>query len=480
MSMYYEIDYKLYSQIKRIINDQQLFLFNDKKEFVEVEPKSMFKFILPIGLFSSESFPLPSKIFAEKKNYIINLDAITLPNLYSLQKKVVFKVLSLMREKRLQGRPMYITLHLSCGFGKTITACYLMLKHKRKTVICLPNKMLASQWKTVIESTKLSYIISLDGVKKLMDKLKFENVDVLIIINRHLSNEDFCKKIYSDYDTFILDESHMYNLMNNSILTRFLTFYPPKICYFLTATPRKYNRLYCNEIVNILKITDMVKTIKVVEYFFENYSSVSIRKMLKRKLDNDKYHIYTEKILSEDSPRNELILKTIFENFKNDIIKRTIVVTKLRSHMMLLYSELNKILGNELVFLGDAKNKSSYDVVKRIREKEKFIFVSTINYSGTGLDIPTLDSLILCNVVLNTIQVEQLFGRICRESDHQKRIVFLFPTTSIKEIRHLVGFFTQKIISFSMEKLGFEKAIEGNDRGKKELALCKALNLQTH
>ncbi|QQG31597.1 DNA helicase [Swinepox virus] len=479
MSICSVIDYNLYKEIKKVISTNQLFLFNYKKEFVEVPLESSMKFLIPPGLFSS-TIPL---IYPFENNTTINYTrtaSIILPELYPIQKRVVSEVIRSMRKKILEKRPLYITLHLACGFGKTITASYLIAMHKRRTIICLPNKMLASQWKHVIESTKLSYIVSLDGVQQLMKILMTESADVLIIINRHLTNEDFCKKIYTDYDTFILDESHMYNLMNNTAVTRFLTFYPPRICYFLTATPRSYNRIYCNDVINVLKYSELKKTIKVIDYFFDQYSSESIRNMVKKVNHTDnKYHVYTEKILSEDRKRNELIVDTIISEFNSDTIKRVIIVTKLRKHMLFFYDKLVQEFNNDLVYIGDAKNKSTPDIVKNIRERDKFIFISTVHYAGTGLDIPSLDSLFICCAVMNTIQIEQLFGRICRDYMHQNRTVYLFPSTSIKEIKHLIGFFTQKIITVAIEKLGFIK--DTVDKGhKEELALFRAFNVQNH
>ncbi|AMB18440.1 M108R [Myxoma virus] len=477
MSVCSEIDYALYTELKKFLNSQPLFLFNADKNFVEVVPSSSFKFYIPIGVFSNSDVALIRPVHTTCTNHIESADA-TFPNLYPLQKRVVTEVTTSMRQKLSTHRPMYMTLHLSCGFGKTITACYLMVVHRRKTVICVPNKMLIHQWKAAVELTKLSYIISTDGVSVLLKQLRTKTADVLIIVSRHLSNDYFCKKIHDEYDTFILDESHMYNLMNNSALTKFLTFYPPRICYFLTATPRLANRIYCNDVVNVLKVSTLMKRLKIVEYFFEPYSTECIRQMAKHlNTENNKYHIYTEKILAEDLPRNNLIVDTVSTEFKNNLIERVIVVVKLRKHMAFFYEKFVEEFGTEYVYLGDAKNKDTSAVVKSLLQKKKFIFVSTSHYSGTGLDIPSLDSLVICCAVLNSMQIEQLLGRVCRESESVKKTVFLFPNTSVREIKHSLGFFTERIVSISTDKLGFEQ--EGKEGTKEEPALTKAFSLQT-
>ncbi|CAC21348.1 110R protein [Yaba-like disease virus] len=479
MSVCTEIDYKLYTELKKIAGNS-LFLFNENGDFTEVVLNSSFKFLVPIGFFSSIDIPLKKPIeYKNNNNNIEHSKNIILPNLYPFQKHVVSEVLLSMEKKNKHKRPTYITLHLACGFGKTITSCYLLSLHKKKAVICLPNKMLINQWKRAIESINMDHIVSVDGVSNLLKEMVKKTADILIIVSRHLLNEEFCKKIYLNYDIFILDESHMYNLMNNSAVTKFLTYYPPKVCYFLTATPRKVNRIYCNDIINVSNSLELKKYIKIVEFFFETYSSDTIKQMVKKLNTNyNKYHMYTEKILAEDVPRNELILDTIIYDFNKMLINRLIIVTKLRKHMMFFYDRLSEKFGLDVVYLGDAKNKNISDIVKKIKSIDRFIFISTTNYSGTGLDVPTLDSLVICSAVMNSMQIEQILGRICRSSVSKTRTVIVFPNTSIKEIKHMVGFFTQKIITLAIEKLNFKK-IEKKGK-KKELALCKAFNLQTH
>ncbi|AUL80594.1 DNA helicase [Vaccinia virus] len=82
--------------------------------------------------------------------------------------------------------------------------------------------------------------------------------------------------------------------------------------------------------------------------------------------------------------------------------------------MVLFYKQLLDLFGPEVVFIGDAQNRRTPDMAKTIKELNRFIFVSTLFYSGTGLDIPSLDSLFICSAVINNMQIEQLLGRVCR------------------------------------------------------------------
>ncbi|AWU47153.1 DNA helicase [Sea otter poxvirus] len=469
---YISMTYKLYTYIKKLAGYQPVNLFTSSGEFVEVFPNSTFKFLVPAGLFSSSDVALRDLNYPKPTNDMRNLKDVVLPSLYAQQKIVIDKVSEAVAKKKSENRPIYITLHLACGFGKTVTACYIIAKEKVKTVICVPNKMLIPQWKSAIEAMNISFIISINGVKSLLQELRYQDANILVVVSRHFVNDEFCKLVYKKYDMLILDESHLYNLMNNSSMTRYLAMYPPPICYFLTATPRAANRIYCNDIITVEKKSVLKKTIKVIDNFLESYTTTKIR-MLSRRLDSpaNKYHIYTEKILYEDIHRNELIVNTISDDFETNKINRVMVIVKLRVHMLMLYNELYSKFG-EYVILGDSRDKQIPNTVRELRYKNKFIFVSTLNYSGTGLDLPSLDTLVVVSIIMNSMYIEQLLGRVCRETDDIHRKVYVFPSTSILCIRSIIGMFTQRLITLATQSLGF--SMESQSQTAKEE---KTLNL---
>lgn len=142
-----KMEYNLYAELKKMTCGQTISLFNEDGDFVEVEPGSSFKFLIPKGFYSSPCVKtsLVFKTLTTTDNKITSINPTNAPKLYPLQRKVVSEVVSNMRKMIELKRPLYITLHLACGFGKTITTCYLMTTHGRKTIICVPNKMLIHQ-----------------------------------------------------------------------------------------------------------------------------------------------------------------------------------------------------------------------------------------------------------------------------------------------------------------------------------------------
>ncbi|QGN68118.1 DNA helicase [Equine molluscum contagiosum-like virus] len=475
MSEFLPIDDKLYAELKKLVGAHPLCLFTSDGAFVEVFRKSEFLFRVPVGFFAGAGVALRGRVFPAAGALMADAGALRLPKLYPAQQQVVAALRARAKVCARERRPLYVTLHLACGFGKTVMASYLIGAHRRRAVVCVPNKMLLAQWGAALAALRVRVHVSGEGVSRLLPLLRAQDFSVLVVVNKHFANAAFCALVHARYEVFVLDESHTYNLMNLTLMTRFLSFHPPRICYFLTATPRPGNRVYCNYVVNVTKFSALRKQLRVVSPFFAPYSSARVREAVQR-LDSagNKYHIYTEKALAEDEPRNAAILAAVGAAYEARAVQRVLVITKLRAHMRALHAGLLARFGAEQVFLGDAQDKQTAAVVRQLRELDRFLFVSTLFYSGTGLDIPTLDALVVCHAVMNSMQAEQLLGRICRETEQTQRTVYVFPTTSVREIKNLVGMFTQRFISLATQKLGFvrvpDDAPDARERAKGERA----------
>nr|WQH58072.1 MAG: MC123R [Molluscum contagiosum virus] len=461
MSGFLAMDDKLYADLKKLAGAQPLYLFTERGDFVEVARRSEFRFRVPAGFFAGEGVALRGQQFPAGSARMPDAAQLRLPSLYPAQQQVVAELRAIAKACAREQRPLYVTLHLACGFGKTVTASYLLGTHRRRAVVCVPTKMLLAQWGAALAALRVSVYVSGEGVRKLMAVLRTRDFSVLVVVSKHFADPGFCALVHERYDVFVLDESHTYNLMNLTLMTRFLSFFPPRICYFLSATPRAANRVYCNRVVNVTKFSALRKTVRVLSTFFPPFSNARIREFVQR-LDSvhNKYHIYTEKALAEDAPRNASIVAATAAAFERRDAERVLLITKLRSHMLGMHAALIARLGAQHVFLGDAQSRHTTEIVRELRASERFVFVSTLFYSGTGLDIPHLDTLVVCHAVMNHMQAEQLLGRICRETEQPRRTVYVFPTTSVREIKNMVGLFAQRFITLATQKLGFTQERE--------------------
>ncbi|WZD65572.1 DNA helicase [Bovine papular stomatitis virus] len=479
-----QVDDKLYAYLKNLAGyNRPLCLFRDNGEFAEVFPGSAFRFVLPVGLFSDLRVRSRGVAFPRLRDSArmrgVDVGENTLPSLYPNQKIVVDEVLAARDQLLAAGRCVYITLHLACGFGKTLTACHLIATHARRAVVCVPNRMLVPQWRSAVAELRVPFVVSYDGASALLRSGELDRAMVAIVVSRHFANDEFCRAVSRRFDVLVLDESHTYNLMNNTAVARFLVKYPPPMCYFLTATPRRANRIYCNRVVNVSVVSKLSKVVRVVDAFFEAYSTPKIRNMA-RSLEGpqNKYHVFTEKILAEDVHRNKLIVDTVAAAFADGTSRRVLVLTKLRNHMVDLHAALADRLGADLVFLGDAKNRKTPEITRALREKDRFVLVSTVFFSGTGLDIPNLDALAVAAAVLNRMVMEQMIGRVCRESHSDARTLYVFPNSSVRAIRDTVAAFAQRLVALATDGLGFVRERAAAGAKNDEPALYSAINGQ--
>ncbi|ABJ09032.1 DNA helicase [Nile crocodilepox virus] len=435
MSRYVVIDDKLYSAIRSLIGIKELYLFNSDGDFVEVHKRSGFRFLIPVGYYTSLAVPADRE-YDYGDNDLPPDQRPRLPELRPAQRRVVAEIARLEKLKRLERRPLYTLLHLACGFGKTVTASFLIGSHAKRAVVVLPNKLLSAQWEEVVARLGVPYAASYEGVSKLLPRLRDRDYAVLLVIDRHFTNKEFCRLVHERYDVFVLDESHTYDLMRNTAMTRFLTFYPPRIAYFLTATPRQSNALFCNERVNVTVASSLRRHLRVVkEYYCREYRTPKMAAYLAR-LDSpaNKYHVITEKAIAEDRYRNETIVKTLAEHYAAGSVDAVLVITRTREHMFRLRDGIAALVDPASVFVGDAEKRETAETLQALQTRERFVLVSTLSYSGTGMNLPGLDALFYTVAVSNSRNIEQALGRILRDGPRKDRYLFVFPVTSVRRL----------------------------------------------
>ena len=161
--------------------------------------------VIPIGWFSNFEVDIPSRLYdyvpyekfistsnkefeltQEEKNQII------LPELFTYQQEYVNKIEETITRLKDERRPIYVTLNLPCGYGKTILSIYNILKDEKKAIICVPNKSLAKQWSLELSARGARHVSSTNGAKYLL-KILDKPPNILIIISKHLKNRELCK-----------------------------------------------------------------------------------------------------------------------------------------------------------------------------------------------------------------------------------------------------------------------------------------------
>ena len=291
-------------------------------------------------------------------------------------------------------------LSLPCGFGKTTVSLAIACKLGYRTMIVVHKEFLANQWRERIQQFCPGASI---GIVQ-QDKKETE-CDFVIAMLQSLSLKEYS---FSDFDTIgtlIVDEAHH---ICAKVFSQSLFKMCPKHVFGLSATPTRKDGL--------TKVLHWFMGPTFFEVERKNQEQVEVFPIEYR---CDRFHdpppctrfgklslatMITE--LTEDRQRNIVILQLI-----KDIVKTTrqvLVLSDRRHHCEVMHQSFKKTSG---LYMGGMKEADLAE-----SSKKRIIF-ATFSQAHEGLDIPTLDTVILATPKSDIVQS---IGRIMRETKGKK------------------------------------------------------------
>jgi superfamily II DNA or RNA helicase len=300
-------------------------------------------------------------------------------------------------------------LSIPCGWGKTVLALKLICKLKVKTLVIVHKTFLVNQWKERIKqfipNAKIGMIQQ--------DLVDIENKDIVIGMLQSISMKNYHKSIFSDIGFVICDEVHR---ISSKIFSRALPKTSTKYTLGLSATPKRDDGLskifywYLGDMLfQAQQGSNKNVFVKCYNYVAEHEKFKEVR------------HKYTKKPLNsvmltnitEIKSRNNFILnilKIILTNKlnKNDLVNRKILILSDRiKHLELLKDNLDKMnICTTGYYIGKMKEKQLNE------SAEKDVIFGTYPMASEGLDIPSLNTLILSTP---RSKITQSVGRILRK-----------------------------------------------------------------
>lgn len=299
-------------------------------------------------------------------------------------------------------------LHLYCGFGKTTCASNISCTLGYKTLILVHTSALALQWKErieqFVENSSVGYIRQ--------NVFDIENKTHVVALMQSVCKRDYGKNAFDSFGLTIVDEAH--HVCANE-LSKCLNKAGSRYRLGLTATPYRKDgytpylfysigdisssiernnktQELRTEFITITDGPDEVHTIRRAG----GKTSINIAKMI-----ND---------LCESKERMKCVIDSIVSKYKEG--RHLIVLSDRRGHLKTMSKNLEKDNINDFGFLiGGTKDSESEEISKR-----KIIF-ATYSYCSEGVDIPSLDTLILTTPRRDVVQC---VGRILRKYDGKK------------------------------------------------------------
>jgi len=366
--------------------------------------------------------PPPFKVFKEtQKNVCV-------PRFYALERfgvpdsdsrpepvRCVFKFQGKLRDETFQNVALqkaisagHGVLSLPCGYGKTTVALAIASKLGLRTMIVVHKEFLANQWRERIQQFCPGATI---GIVQ-QDKIQID-CDFVIAMLQSLSLKEYTFDQFESIGTLFVDEAHH---VCARVFSQSLFKLCPRHVFGLSATPERKDGL-----TRVLHWF-LGPTFFAVER--ANQTQVQVFpidfdcKLFDQPPPCNKtgkislVHMITD--LVENSERNKMIVKLIQDLLHKEPSRQILVLSDRRLHCQFLQSHFPD---NSGLYMGGMKEA---DLATTSTKK---IIFGTFSQAHEGLDIPTLDTVILSTPKSD---IKQSIGRILRETGGKKNTPKIF------------------------------------------------------
>jgi superfamily II DNA or RNA helicase len=294
-------------------------------------------------------------------------------------------------------------LSLPCGYGKTTVALAIAAKLGYRTMIVVHKEFLANQWRERIQQFCPGATI---GVVQ-QDKIEVEGRDFVIAMLQSLSLKEYSYEQFESIGTLFVDEAHH---VCARVFSQGLFKLCPRHSYGLSATPERKDGLtkilhwFLGPTFFAIERKDQAQVeVVVVPYDCPMFKQPPpCNRIGKVSLVN----MITD--LVDDPCRNQMLVKLVAKASQSGK-RKVLVLSDRRLHCQALQTRF----GDERagLYMGGMKEE------KLTESSKKDIIFATFSQAHEGLDIPTLDTVILATPKSD---IKQSIGRIMRETPGKK------------------------------------------------------------
>ena len=287
-------------------------------------------------------------------------------------------------------------LSLPCGYGKTTVALAIACKLRYRTMIIVHKSFLADQWRERIKQFVPEATI---GIVQ-QDKKETE-CDFVIAMLQSLSLKEYGFGDFESFGTVIVDEAHH---ICAKVFSQSLFKMCPKHIYGLSATPERKDGLtkLLHWFMGPTFFAVERKNQDGVEVFPTPFECEMFKGPPPSQRNGKISLVSMETELVEMRERNHMLVNLIKQASAGS--RQLLVLSSRRWHCEHLHQYFKKTSG---LYMGGMKAAALEE-----SSKKKIIF-ATFSQAHEGLDIPTLDTVILATPKSDIVQS---IGRIMRET----------------------------------------------------------------
>jgi len=291
----------------------------------------------------------------------------------------------------------------------TVVSLYLASVFKKKTLVVCHKDFLGNQWKERIQQFLPNASIGIIKQNKVdVDK------DIVIGSLQSLAMKDYPHEIFEGFGFVICDECHH---LSAEVFSEALPKITCKRMLGLSATLKRKDGLtkvfewYLGKPVYEVKREDNELIVDVKRYYDHDPEYSKEHKLFNGKLNFAKM---INNVCSF-SPRNHFIINTLLEYLKKEPDRNVLILSERRAHLELLEELLMHHGYTDIGYYVGGMKQEDLD-----KSAMKSIILATFQLASEGMDIPTLNTLILASPVSS---IEQAIGRIQRQKAGSRKYI---------------------------------------------------------
>lgn len=285
-------------------------------------------------------------------------------------------------------------IHAGTGTGKTIMGINLLAKLGLKTTILVPTINILQQWVSECEKF-LNYTPGIIG------NGKREIKDITIATFQTLiKDEVLLERLGRNTSCLMVDEVHM--AITEKRIEVITSFNPQKI-FGLSATMKRTDKqdpaiqFYFGPILTSYDST----LLKPNVYQISSGSCIPVK---------ENYHEMIDIMIQDENRMRGVVFHILDQMLKG---RKTLVLTKRIEH----YQKIKECLPQrDDIFTIDSGSKDSLAMLTLMKQNlvKYQVILGTTQMLGTGVDIPSLETLIIAGDIKSSVLTQQAVGRILR------------------------------------------------------------------
>ena len=303
-------------------------------------------------------------------------------------------------------------LSLPCGCGKTVVALHVACTLKLKTLVVVHKSFLMDQW-----TDRIKQFVPTARVGRLQQNtIDIRNTDIVVGMLQSIAMRVYNESTFDGLGLIIFDEVHV---VPAPVFSRALLRLCAPYMLGLSATPERKDGLsrvisaFVGPVFYEHKLTNK-NNVTVLNVLFDiNTSGVAANtlKLFKPPINRGTMVAGTN-LLCNMFKRNDLLVSII----KHLVVAghKILLLSDRRAHCELLNNRLNSVGINGALYMGGMK---AYELEQ---SKTKNVLLGTYSLAREGLDVPTLDALILATPRSDVVQA---CGRVLRETTKMSPVI---------------------------------------------------------